>query len=215
MPQRYQTHITKEINRILRDQDKAGDAVRTGGSIWRRESEGIRAELDEARAELEVARSRLVELEARCEESEKRANAADVHYQDTVRSLREVETPSRTTSPVQPEEAHEALVSRILEAYADDTPIELFVNDCATATHRGQDKAREWIKKLQNQDIMTVGDLSALQDEDWAGIGLTVFALRALKNMLKHNSSHLHGSSSPPPQLQQQQQPPPTPQQQS
>ncbi|KAI8388451.1 uncharacterized protein BYT42DRAFT_560129 [Radiomyces spectabilis] len=32
---------------------------------------------------------------------------------------------------------------------------------------------------------MTVGDLRDLHDEDWAGIGLTVFALRALKNMLK------------------------------
>lgn len=32
---------------------------------------------------------------------------------------------------------------------------------------------------------MTVGDLRDLHDEDWAGIGLTVFALRAMKNMLK------------------------------
>lgn len=32
---------------------------------------------------------------------------------------------------------------------------------------------------------MTVGDLRDLHDEDWIGIGLTVFALRALKNMLK------------------------------
>lgn len=32
---------------------------------------------------------------------------------------------------------------------------------------------------------MTVGDLRDLHDEDWAGIGLTVFALRALKNMLQ------------------------------
>ena len=31
---------------------------------------------------------------------------------------------------------------------------------------------------------MTVGDLRDLHDEDWAGIGLTVFAQRALKNML-------------------------------
>jgi WNK lysine deficient protein kinase len=69
--------------------------------------------------------------------------------------------------------------------YADDTDIEVFVRDCAIATHRNNDKAAEWIKKLQNQDIMTVGDLRDLHDEDWAGIGLTVFALRALKNMLK------------------------------
>lgn len=61
----------------------------------------------------------------------------------------------------------------------------MFVRDCATAAHRNSDKAHEWINKLKNQDIMTVGDLRDLHDEDWAGIGLTVFALRALKNMLK------------------------------
>jgi WNK lysine deficient protein kinase len=61
----------------------------------------------------------------------------------------------------------------------------VFVTDCALASHRGTDKAHEWARKLQNQDIMTVGDLRDLHDEDWAGIGLTVFALRALKNMLK------------------------------
>lgn len=69
--------------------------------------------------------------------------------------------------------------------YADDTDIELFVRDCAIASHRNIDKAQEWANKLKNQDIMTVGDLRDLHDEDWAGIGLTVFALRALKNMLK------------------------------
>lgn len=69
--------------------------------------------------------------------------------------------------------------------YSDDTDIGVFVADCAQASHRGADKAQEWARKLQNQDIMTVGDLRDLHDEDWAGIGLTVFALRALKNMLK------------------------------
>lgn len=32
---------------------------------------------------------------------------------------------------------------------------------------------------------MTVGDLRELLDEDWSSIGLTVFAIRALKNMLR------------------------------
>ncbi|CAO3591869.1 unnamed protein product [Absidia cylindrospora] len=79
----------------------------------------------------------------------------------------------------------EALFSHILEEYSDDTTIDVFVRDCAVATHRNADKAHQWINKLQNQDIMTVGDLRDLHDEDWSGIGLTVFALRALKNMLK------------------------------
>lgn len=75
-------------------------------------------------------------------------------------------------------------LNHIIE-YSDDTDISVFVTDCALASHRGADKAQEWAKKLKNQDIMTVGDLRDLHDEDWAGIGLTVFALRALKNMLK------------------------------
>jgi hypothetical protein len=87
---------------------------------------------------------------------------------------------------------------RLIE-YSDDTDIGVFVADCAQASHRGSDKAHEWARKLQNQDIMTVGDLRDLHDEDWAGIGLTVFALRALKNMLK-------GKKLAAVQLQQQQQ---------
>lgn len=78
-----------------------------------------------------------------------------------------------------------SLSTAIATEYADDTDIELFVRDCAIASHRNIDKAQEWANKLKNQDIMTVGDLRDLHDEDWAGIGLTVFALRALKNMLK------------------------------
>ncbi len=40
---------------------------------------------------------------------------------------------------------------------------------------------------------MTVGDLRALIDEDWGQIGLTVFAIRALKNALhgKTRSPHI------------------------
>lgn len=80
--------------------------------------------------------------------------------------------------------------------YTDDTDIELFVRDCAIASHRNVEKAHEWANKLKNQDIMTVGDLRDLHDEDWAGIGLTVFALRALKNMLKgKKQSSQHNNS--------------------
>ncbi|KAI8337696.1 kinase-like domain-containing protein [Chlamydoabsidia padenii] len=89
----------------------------------------------------------------------------------------------------------EALFSHILEEYSDDTTIDVFVRDCAIATHRNAEKAHQWINKLKNQDIMTVGDLRDLHDEDWSGIGLTVFALRALKNMLK--GKKLQSSSTP------------------
>lgn len=65
-----------------------------------------------------------------------------------------------------------------------DAPIEQLVNDTAMAYHRGPDKAKEWLAKLKNQDIVTIGDLKDLQDSDWAGFGLTVFASRALRNQL-------------------------------
>lgn len=68
--------------------------------------------------------------------------------------------------------------------FSHDTPIEELVQDTATAYNRGPDKSGEWLVKLKNQDIMTVGDLKDLQDSDWAGFGLTVFASRALRNRL-------------------------------
>lgn len=42
---------------------------------------------------------------------------------------------------------------------------------------------------------MTVGDLRGLHDEDWAGLGLTVFALRALKNTLKGKRPSVRSNS--------------------
>ncbi|RIA94927.1 kinase-like domain-containing protein [Glomus cerebriforme] len=71
-----------------------------------------------------------------------------------------------------------------VKEYPDETPIEQFVHDTALAINRDTEKANDWSKKLKSQDIMTVGDLRALMDEDWGQIGLTVFALRALKNAL-------------------------------
>ncbi|KAI8149341.1 kinase-like domain-containing protein [Fennellomyces sp. T-0311] len=229
LPERYQHHITKEINRILRDLDKPTESEKAADharhSIWRRDTDArpdseIQSELDSVRLELERATEHAREIESKCEGFESLARSAETRYREAMRNLRELqerhkveveaakagyaadhppeepftnvhttgldhdkptESQSELTSPV----ARDALVSRILEEYADDTDIEVFVQDCARASHRNVDKAHEWIKKLQNQDIMTVGDLRDLHDEDWAGIGLTVFALRALKNMLK------------------------------
>ncbi|KAF7721665.1 hypothetical protein EC973_004315 [Apophysomyces ossiformis] len=229
LPERYQHHITKEINRILRDIDKPSEdeqAEQVRRSVWRRESD-IRSELDKTRMELRRATELVKEIEAKCEDYESRARTAESRYRDAIRGLLEVEVEgakaktmmaSPTTTTTTNTEEHDGLgieklnldvpkedsasavdvpkteesplvrdqlVSHILEEYSDDTDIAVFVQDCAMASHRSQEKALEWIKKLQNQDIMTVGDLRDLHDEDWAGIGLTVFALRALKNMLK------------------------------
>jgi len=71
-----------------------------------------------------------------------------------------------------------------------DAPIEDLVNDTAMAYHRGPDKANEWLAKLKNQDIVTIGDLKDMQDSDWAGFDLTVFASRALRNRLFGKRPH-------------------------
>ncbi|CAG8621824.1 5611_t:CDS:10 [Paraglomus brasilianum] len=75
-----------------------------------------------------------------------------------------------------------------MREYPNDTPIEEFVSDTAQALHRDMEKARQWTDKLKKEDIMTVGDLRRLHDEDWAGIKLTVFATRALKNALAEST---------------------------
>ena len=77
----------------------------------------------------------------------------------------------------------------MLREYSDNVSIEDFVSEVATAYNRGLDKASEWLGKLKFEDIDTVGDLRKLQEEDWAKLGLTVFASRALKNAMNGNSS--------------------------
>ncbi|RIB00925.1 hypothetical protein C2G38_1073115 [Gigaspora rosea] len=72
-----------------------------------------------------------------------------------------------------------------VKEYPDNALIDEFVREAALATNKDPEKANEWSEKLKSQDIMTVGDLRTLKDEDWQGIGLTVFAMRALKNSLR------------------------------
>lgn len=73
----------------------------------------------------------------------------------------------------------------ILLEYSNDVSIEEFVADVAALVNRSQEKAQEWLVKLKSEDILTVGDLRDLLEEDWASLGLTVFASRVMKNALK------------------------------
>ena len=73
------------------------------------------------------------------------------------------------------------------------------------ASKRGGIKANEWLTKLQEQDIMCVGDLRDLQEDDWPGLyfssdfsGLTVFLARALKNALYGKKARASPKSSMP-----------------
>lgn len=113
------------------------------------------------------------------------------------RSSSEIFPGSATSSNVNtPQNDQMMPVPGPIKEYADSSSVEDFVHDVAIATNRGSEKAKEWLAKLQNQDIMTVGDLRDLEDDDWSGMGLTVFACRALRNALTgrsrppaHNSS--------------------------
>ncbi|KAJ8660563.1 hypothetical protein O0I10_003610 [Lichtheimia ornata] len=178
LPKRYQQHITKEIQRILREWDKDSDHVHR--SIWRRESDS--SELERIKVELEQEKERAEEKEAECNEYEERALKAEEKCKEMTRLLEELKSE-------QYHELEHGSIATALKDYADDADIEVFVRDCAEATHRSEDKAQAWIKKLKDQDIMTVGDLRDLHDEDWAALGLTVFASRAIKNMLRGKSS--------------------------
>ncbi|KAI8062854.1 kinase-like domain-containing protein, partial [Gongronella butleri] len=91
LPERYQQHITKEINRILRDMDKPenpddfDDDSRTA-AVWRREND-IRSELERTRLELEAATEQTKAMEAKVEDYEARVRVAEAKYQEAMRRL--------------------------------------------------------------------------------------------------------------------------------
>lgn len=64
---------------------------------------------------------------------------------------------------------HKVFVGSYLD-YTDEQAIDELVKDTAILTKRGLEKANEWLAKLKSQDVMTVGDLRDLQDEDWQSL---------------------------------------------
>ncbi|CEP18945.1 hypothetical protein [Parasitella parasitica] len=199
LPERYQQLITGDINRLLRDltkqQNTAAEKIEDDRMVWRREND-IRSELERAKNDLIATKEKIVDIEKKCSSFEQRAQIAEERYKDTIIALEQVkistfgepeleaENSIATTTTTLPITNSEEYIPFDSSEYPHDTSIEKFVLGAAAATNRNKDKALEWVRKLQDQDIMTVGDLRDLHDEDWAGIGLTVFALRALKNML-------------------------------
>ncbi|KAI8374643.1 kinase-like domain-containing protein [Radiomyces spectabilis] len=197
LPERYQQWITDEINRILRDICKNGEddklSIQDTHAVWRREKD-IRTELANAKEELARMTERMAESEKRRETLEQQMIQAEERYCQVTQEIDRLANHKRSrtwTCSVQSpdtgsygENDQDASPYPISKGYAADVSIDDFVRDTAVATNRNREKAMEWAAKLKDQDIMTVGDLSGLQDEDWAGIGLTVFAVRALKNML-------------------------------
>ncbi|KAF7683973.1 Serine/threonine-protein kinase pkpA [Astathelohania contejeani] len=77
---------------------------------------------------------------------------------------------------------------RTYPKYDDLSPIEDFVIDTAKINNRNKKAAKEWKDALLKEDIRNVGELRILVDEDWNKLNLTVFACRAMKNMLYRNN---------------------------
>ncbi|KAI7904326.1 kinase-like domain-containing protein [Cokeromyces recurvatus] len=216
LPERYQQWITNEINRILRDLKKEEDEKEikdeynkkinnnTQQSVWRREND-IRTELEKSKQELTRLVDKLIEAEKRCEYLKQQALIAEEKEKKALKEL--VERTTIVTKLYQQKENNEFTMQDLIDVYSsgeeevleastmtktEDNIIDIFVKDTAKATNRNPLKAEEWIRKLREQDIMTVGDLRELLDEDWTCIGLTVFAIRALKNMLHNNNHTIH-----------------------
>ncbi|KAM0675273.1 hypothetical protein GVAV_001098 [Gurleya vavrai] len=68
--------------------------------------------------------------------------------------------------------------------FKDDLSIEDFVKETAALTKRDSETAVGWIKILKNNEIEKILDLKILVEEDWSRLNLTVFASRAMKNMI-------------------------------
>ncbi|KAF9320475.1 hypothetical protein BG003_006072 [Podila horticola] len=171
LPQRYQRFITHDINRILRE---------LAGSNDKKDNVSLHAP------------SSPPVLQSGSQ------GAVTPLTLDT--SLSSPQTPGATgLSRKNSNSDYSSEVELPFKEYTPDAPIEDLVRDTAMAYHRPPDKANEWLAKLKNQDIMTIGDLKDLQDSDWAGFDLTVFASRALRNRLfgKSNNRPSQMSRSP------------------
>ncbi|KAG1151143.1 hypothetical protein G6F37_002061 [Rhizopus arrhizus] len=206
LPERYQQLITGDINRLLRDLTKqqTADKVEDDRTVWRREND-IRSELERAKRELRAARDKILDAEKKCDSLEQRTQLAEERYRETINALEQVKLSASNDSLSLPDadmvdqENEDGLAAAFESAveYPNDTSIEKFVLETAAASNRNKDKALEWVHKLHDQDIMTAGDLRDLHDEDWAGLGLTVFAQRALKNMLAGRKQIVQRSRAP------------------
>lgn len=68
--------------------------------------------------------------------------------------------------------------------YRSNCSIYQFAFDCATITGRTEETAKSWIKLLKEEHLETVFDLKLIAYEDWQKLPLTVFASRAMQNMI-------------------------------
>jgi len=184
IPERYEQLITSEINRILRELNKYAPGMDDGkedGHIWK-SGTIMEKELAAADERANEAERRALMLEQQLAEKERKLESETMIFNNLI----EQET-SQVPKKSSYNDIREGLVeepSIFREEISNDRPIDDLVKDVCINSNRNIDKANEWIQRLKGQDIMTVGDLRELHDEDWNSLGLTVFACRLLKNTL-------------------------------
>ncbi|KAI9205115.1 kinase-like domain-containing protein [Polychytrium aggregatum] len=190
---RYQHLITTEINRILKELQRPmleDDRHREESRLNRRSASArSQGERDD-----DMQRTR----------SDSRPPAS--YLPDVIPMQREGSRPSSTSSehstltrkPSQNEMDNEMYEQIARKEYADDVLVSELVKDTAEGAGRGVEKGNEWLQRLHNQDIMTIGDLRQLTDPDWDNLGLTVFAARALKNALTGKPSRQNSAAAKP-----------------
>lgn len=82
-----------------------------------------------------------------------------------------------------------ASLHQISKKYHDHESINNLVVDSVKNFGRDKKAAGLWIAQLNRQEIYTVGDLRSLYEDDWYHLGLSVLAIRAIKDTL-NNSIH-------------------------
>jgi len=182
IPEKYQQLITSEINGILREMNKytpeLDENKEEDHHIWKREN-AISKKIEQANQRFQDAERRIIvaeeaikniDLELENLENLKR-NKASLEYELQKKAVIS-DNPSVTTPQDIPD-----------DDYFNDLPVEELAKFTAASNNKA-DKIKEWTQKLRDQDIVTIGDLKELHDEDWAGLGLTVLATRLLKNAL-------------------------------
>jgi len=75
-----------------------------------------------------------------------------------------------------------------VKKYHDKQRIDSLIFDSVKKFGRDEKIAIQWIAQLNRQEIFTVGDLRLLYEDDWYHLGLSVLAIRAIKDQLYYNN---------------------------
>lgn len=72
----------------------------------------------------------------------------------------------------------------LVKKYYDKQRIDPLIYDSVIKFGRDEKIANQWIAQLNRQEIFTIGDLRSLYEDDWYHLGLSVLAIRAIKDTL-------------------------------